>query len=712
MTSTLFSSDWYKISKLKPKLRDHVSVHVHRYRGKRWYLLEDHITGQIRKLSPQSYLLAGLMNGSRTVDELWEISSVRLAEEMPTHEELLQLLASLYQANLVKMDISGDARELFERDQEAKRKRWMSKLRSPLSIQIPLVDPEEFIVKTQHFVKPLFTKTFAIIWCLLIINMLVLAGQHWGELTKGVSDRVLAADNLLLLWLIYPIIKFFHEMGHAYAVKRGGGEVHELGFMLLVLIPMPYVDASSSSAFADKKQRMLVGAAGIIVELFFAALAMVVWVNSEPGLIKSFAYNIIFIAGVSTLFINGNPLLKFDGYYVLTDLLEIPNFAQKANQYWGWLFKRVVFGVKGHQSPAHDNKEAGWLLAYGAAALLYRFFLMITIFLFVAQQYFFIGVVLAVWSIVGTWVLPNIKLLTKPWKDNDVKSGSRSPYIMMPILLGLMVIVLAVLPFPITTSVEGVVQYGESRRVVAKENCFLKELSQAPGKLVKPGEQLLSCENKTLETRKNILVQQYNELQAKRLGVWNDPVAIKIYDDELNRLAGEIDDNHRQIDGLNIVSESEGTWWISQPENLSGRFIKRGELLGYILDDKDVKVRAMIPEHHIKLIRENTVKVDVKLPPQFSENIIAKSWKVFPSTSKQVISPILSEGGGGQIVMNPAAEKPEALQPFFLVDLILEKLPTPRVDERVYVKFVHNPEPLIFRVYRLVRRTFLEYFDV
>ena len=134
MTATLFSRDWYRIAELKPRLRDHITVHAHRYRGKRWYLLEDHITGQVRRLTPQSYLIAGLMNGERSVDQLWDISSHRLGEEMPTHEEMLQLLASLYQGNLIRMDIGGDVDELFERGHEARRKRWLAKLKSPLSM--------------------------------------------------------------------------------------------------------------------------------------------------------------------------------------------------------------------------------------------------------------------------------------------------------------------------------------------------------------------------------------------------------------------------------------------------------------------------------------------------------------------------------------------------------------------------------------------------
>ena len=712
MSATLFSRDWYRIAELKPLLRRHVTVTPHRYRGRRWYLLEDHITGQIRRITPESYLIVGLMNGKRTVDKLWELSSDRLGESMPTHEELLQLLSSLYQANLIRMDLSGDIKELFERGSEATRKRWMGKLKSPLSIQIPLVDPERFLKATQHLVKPFFSPIFLLIWCLLIGNMLILAGQNWDELTKNVADRVLAADNLILLWMIYPVIKLIHELGHGYCVKRGGGEVHELGFMLLVLVPMPYVDASASSAFADKKQRMLVGSAGILIELFIAALAMIFWANAESGLVKSIAYNIMFIAGVSTVLVNGNPLLRFDGYYILADFLEIPNLGQRANQYWGWLSKRVLFGIRGLPSPAYDRREAAWLFGYGFLAFAYRIFLMITIILFVAQQYFFIGVVLAVWSVTGTFIWPNLKIVFKAWQDSDISASRRSPTVIISLCAGLIIILLGILPLPISTSIQGVVQLNENRRVIAKESCFITQVHHVSGALVNEGDLLIECQNRELHKERQVLQQQLMEASAQRLGFWDDPVSINIYQEELERLKSEILESEKRIQGLNLRAGANGIWSVKNAEDLPGIFVKRGTLVGHILSDRDIKVRAMVPEADIKLVRENVTRVQAVKAAALDQVYTPTSWEIFPSTSRQPASEILTEEGGGEIMMNPSARESQSLLPFFPLVMDFDQLPDTRVDERVYIKFEHPPEPIIYRIYRTVRRTFLTYFDV
>ena len=185
----------------------------------------------------------------------------------------------------------------------------------------------------------------AVIWLLVVIAGIILAAVHWQDLTENLADRALTPQNLILLWFIYPVVKALHELGHAYTAKLEGGEVHEIGIMFLVFVPVPYVDVSSAWGFRDKRKRMLVGAAGIAVELFLGSLALFVWLTVEVGMVHVVAYNVMLISGVSTLLFNGNPLLRFDGYYVLADALEIPNLGGRSNKYLGYLIQRYLFRV-------------------------------------------------------------------------------------------------------------------------------------------------------------------------------------------------------------------------------------------------------------------------------------------------------------------------------------------------------------------------------
>ena len=162
---------------------------------------------------------------------------------------------------------------------------------------------------------------------------------------------MLTPKYLLMMWLFYPVIKSFHELGHGLAVKAWGGEVRETGVSILMLMPVPFVDASAASAFPEKHRRAAVGAAGMMVELFFAALATFVWLNVEDGFVRDIAFVLMVIGGVSTVLFNGNPLLRFDGYYVLSDLLDVPNLGPRSNAYVAYLAQRYLLKIENAVSP-------------------------------------------------------------------------------------------------------------------------------------------------------------------------------------------------------------------------------------------------------------------------------------------------------------------------------------------------------------------------
>jgi hypothetical protein len=189
--------------------------------------------------------------------------------------------------------VPPDTRELFRRFQRQRRQTWRQRLWTPLAIRIPLFDPDRFLDRTAFLVRPLFGWFGALLWLSVVTAGLVLAGLNWPALSENVIDRALAPQNLFLLWLVYPLVKAIHELGHAYATKIYGGEVHEIGVMFLVFVPVPYVDASAASGFPDKRQRMVVGAIGIGVEMLLAAVAVFVFAYATVGPVHAVAYNVI-----------------------------------------------------------------------------------------------------------------------------------------------------------------------------------------------------------------------------------------------------------------------------------------------------------------------------------------------------------------------------------------------------------------------------------
>ena len=216
-------------------------------------------------------------------------------------------------------------------------------------------------------------------WAIVIGFASIMLLVHFQELSATLKQNILAPRNIILTIAIFPIMKLFHEFAHAYTVKTWGGEVHEMGISLLVLMPVPYVDASAAWSFREKYKRALVGASGMIVELFIAAIAFIIWALVQPGLIKDAALSAFLIGSVSTVLFNANPLLRFDGYYILQDLIEIPNLYSRAGKFNAYLFKKHVLGQSSVVSPATEQSEQSWLFGYGILAWCYRMFISLVI---------------------------------------------------------------------------------------------------------------------------------------------------------------------------------------------------------------------------------------------------------------------------------------------------------------------------------------------
>jgi putative peptide zinc metalloprotease protein len=405
MPEPFLSSHWHRVARMRPRLHIHAEVTRHRSRGQTWYSVRNAATGQVHRFTPAVYQFLGLLDGVRTVAEAWTIVADRLDEEAPSQDEVVRLLAQLHQADLLQSDYSPDFAELVQRRRKRSWSTFWTYVGNPMALRVPLWDPDRFLSRALPFLAPLPGAVAFVVWCAVVAPATVLAGVHWNELTDGIGDRVFASETLWTIALVFPVLKALHEMGHAVVVKAGGGAVHEMGVMFLVLLPFPYVDASSSSGFRSRLRRMCVGAAGMLVETFMAALAMYVWLQVEPGHVRAVAFVVMLVAGVSTVVFNGNPLLRYDGYFILSDLLGIPNLSSRATRYWGWLIQHHLFGSETPASPTAAG-EPKWLLLYAPLALACRLIVMTTIVFVVAGRFFAVGVLIAIWTLMVTIAWP------------------------------------------------------------------------------------------------------------------------------------------------------------------------------------------------------------------------------------------------------------------------------------------------------------------
>jgi putative peptide zinc metalloprotease protein len=717
MDSSLHSRSWYRVADLRVRLRGHVRIYRHHFRGELWYVLQDRASGRYHRFTPAAYLVISMMDGERTVGEIWNMACDILGDDALTQDGTIRLIAQLHQADVLHTDSISDADEIVRRLSKHKRRRMVMSFANPMAIRLPLLDPDEFLRATLPLVRPLLTWAGAVVIAGVIGAALFLAAMHWSDLTENIAARVLVMENLLLLFITYPLMKALHELGHGYAVKKWGGEVHEMGIMFLVFMPVPYVDASASAGFQEKWRRALVGAAGIIVELLLAAMALLVWLNVEDGFVRALAFNVMLIGGVSTLLFNGNPLLRFDGYYVLCDLIEIPNLGNRANKYIGYLVQRYAFGVRDVTSPANAPGEPGWFVFYGIAAFCYRMFIATVIILFVASQFFVVGVLLAIWAAIMMIGLPFGKsvwfVLTSPVLRR------RRGFAMAVCAAGAGVVagVLFWVPVPHATVVEGVVWTPGEAMVRSGADGTLAQVVQRPDTGIVKGEPLIRLADPFIDAQVRALAaraegarQRYEAARTR------DPAEANILAQHLEFAEADLELYRQRQAELVVHSPADGRFIVPRPSDMVGRFVRKGELLGYVVQFESPVVRVIVPEDSADLVRQRVGSIEARFANDTSRIVAMAVARELPVLADELPSAALSTLGGGSVYIDPTARDPDkikALGTLMQLELsFVEPITVPALGGRTYVRFQHGHEAVAWRVYRALRQLFLRQFNV
>lgn len=729
---TLFSEHWHLVKHVKPKLREAVDVFPRRLRGRSWIFLHDQATQKFLRLTPEAWMIIKLMNGHKELEAIWEESCLDQQQlqqnqrfyddssEVISQNDLVGLLGQLYSNDMLQTQMSADATEIVKRYRKQKFQAFKQSFLNPISIKIPLWYPDRWFSRQTATALRIYTWTFFVCWLVVIVPAMFLVSSNWEALTANLSDRILSTSNLFILWCTYPIVKAVHEWAHGMAVKAWGGVVREIGLMLIIFMPVPYVDATYSYRFTSKWVRALVAATGIMAELFLGALALFVWLNIESGLVRAFAFNVIFIAGVSSLLVNGNPLMRYDGYYVLTDLIEIPNLSQRAKNYWIYLSDRYLFGAKDAKPPMGYDKERSWLFIYGFIAPIYRVFIIFTLIWFVAQKYFFLGILMAVVSAWMSFGLPIYKGVKHIYKGNSLvkkRVQAKQRFYIFSIAI---IILLTIVPFPFYSVQQGIAWLPESNIIRAKTDGSIESIYVLASSNVNESQQIASLYNDELSQKYDNIQQEMEAITLKmRQAQFSDVQSFYALKSQYDALEKQEELLKHDIDSLEVFSPSQGIWYSESVDEIMGKYYKKGDIIGYVAPKQTQTIRMVVEQDVMNLIQERLQDIEVKSTTDLERNYQAEIVRKTPKAAFELPSAALGINAGGDIVVDPSDNSGiQSVNRVFDIELsindrqLLKQEQPLSFNDRVYVRFDMGYMPLGWQWMIKARQLFLKKFNV
>jgi putative peptide zinc metalloprotease protein len=703
-----FSESWHRIADQRISLRSTVKVRKQLFRGEKWYVLHDPFNNQFLRLRPEAYEFVVRLRPDRTVGQVWEERLEGNPDGAPGQDDVIQLLAQLYFANLLYYELPADSAKLFERYSQRKQRELQSKLLSIMFFRLPLLDPENLLRRLMPAIRLIMSPLGTVIWIVTVVLAGKVVIDHFDVLAAE-TQGILTPDNLIFLYASLVLVKTLHEFGHAVVCKHYGGEVHTIGVMLLVFTPLPYMDATSSWSFRSRWERAFVGAAGMIFEIFAASFAAFIWAYTGPGIVHSIAFNMMFIASVSTVLFNINPLLRFDGYYILSDLLDIPNLHSRARMHLRHIAERYVFGCKDSISPAQTPKEASWLTIFGVLSGIYRVIVYTAIILFVADRFLLAGMIMAFICIISWGLVPLFRfteyLLSNP---RLVRTRSRA----IAISLGAVAAVLfflAIIPFPNRFRAPGVLEAVVYIKVVNDAPGYVKKVLVPTNAEVKAGTPLMELSNRELDFKINAANAQRQETLALQMqAIHQDTAELKPIRNRLETIEKKLNGLEEQRQALVVRARESGTWISPRSKEMVGTWLLRGSEVGVIVNHEAFQFSAVVSQDEASNLFDGEIRnAEVRLFGQGRRTLEAYDYTFIPYQHEELPSAALGWHAGGEIAVSVKDETGlKAAEPFFQIYAKLNKLPSVTFlhGRSGQIRFYLNPEPLLEQWVRKFRQ--------
>ncbi len=652
-----------ELSRTRLKLRDDLLFVPQIYDGTSFYHIEVKTTAEYFRIGYPEYVFVSLLDGRTTFSEALAVASQKLKTDALNQTQAMAIYSWLLDNGLAAFaDADTSASGALSSVRSAATPDAFWKKLNPLWMKLPLGRPEALLQAINPVLGWIFFAPATIASILLMSVAGLMLGSHWDQFSAS-SANVIARENWLWLLGAWIGLKFFHELGHGLVCQRYGGNIRETGIVLAFLAPLAYVDASSSWSFRSRWQRIHTAMAGVYVELVIASIAAIVWSQSESPLVRHLLQNVIVMASLSTVLFNLNPLMKFDGYYVFSDLLQVPNLSSQASSILQSLGNRIFFGEFG-AAPTVIGRKWWILLAYGVAAAVWRMLVCLSLLITASVLFRGAGIALAAVGVVMWFGAPLWKVLTSAWRlwlqhpERLLRASLVSGIAIAVILAGLLG-----LPAPVMTTAPGIVDFTDGEVVRAVSPGFVESVHVENGKPVVEGDLLISLRNDEVTARLLDLQKQVEqeELRLQTASHDHDSGAISVAQANLKSLSTQLAECQKQVNGLQLRSGRAGRVAGRDLRSLNGTFAKAGMELLTIGLDNEKEVQLSVGQRELGISTSligRQLQVRIGTHPAFTGTLV----RVNPRASRKIPHAALAATNGGPLPVSEVekSEKTES----------------------------------------------------
>ncbi|KAA1257581.1 HlyD family secretion protein [Rubripirellula obstinata] len=622
-------------------------------RGELVYRIEIPKLHKFFRVGYEEYVLLSLLDGKTTLPQACGLAAAKLGKRAPTTSDATTIARWLIANELAHLPSVPSPSRTVKRSSDHGVLKSLGKW-NPFWIKVPLAGSTLIIDRASRFMSALFCRAATLVGVLLIAAAMVVLASHWAEFSASSAALYLPGNwfGILVAWVVLKVV---HEFAHAVACRRLGGEVYEAGMVFVLLAPLAYVDVSSCWRMNSRWARIAVASAGMYVELLIAAIAVFAWLAAPSDAARFLLFQVIVTAGVSTLLFNANVLMRFDGYFILADLIDVPNLAAEGSASVRRSLAWILTGKDSNQ-PTLGSWRQPFVLFYGIAAILWRVVVCTTLFMAASAMFSGAGIVIAMLGM-GLWLGPPIKVIVDAIRRQLADGVFAS---LRPLLIGTGLLVaigwlVIVCPVPTSIGAPAVVQFLPETVVRAQAAGFVRVIHVGDGENVKQGQVLLDLENHQLTNRlaSMELTRQQNEIRLRQATEEHDSASEQLIRRNQISLDEQLMPLRRQVAALKVLAPRSGRVIAPMLSQRIGDYTEEGESMLIVAADTDKEIVAVIGQEVVEDSR-SYLGQQIRILDAGGQSLRGRLERIEPRATDRLPSPAMAVTEGGSLAVRRA----------------------------------------------------------